>query len=144
MIKAKEFSLPDENGNIVKLSDFLGKWVVFYFYPKDDTPGCTAEACSFRDKTESLRDYGTVVLGVSADTVESHKNFKEKYHLSFTLLSDVNKTAIKDYDALKVKSTARITYLIDPSGIIAKKYPKVDPVAHADEILKDIQYFNIS
>jgi len=145
--KAKEFSLPDENGKIHSLKDYLGKWVVLYFYPKDDTPGCTKEACSFRDSTKDITDLNAVVLGVSADSVASHKKFAEKYHLNFPILSDDSKDVIKTYDAWGIKKfmgrefegVKRTTYLLNPKGEIAKVYENVNPIFHAAEIIKDIQ-----
>lgn len=146
-MRAINFSLPDENGKIHQLKDYLGNWVLLYFYPKDNTPGCTKEACNFRDKMNDLKELGLQVLGVSADTIKSHKKFKEKYHLNFPLLSDEKKEVIKDYQAWGRKSfmgkefegILRISYLIDPQGEIVKKYNRVDPKKHADEVLTDVQ-----
>ncbi|HKZ34904.1 MAG TPA: peroxiredoxin, partial [Patescibacteria group bacterium] len=102
-MKAKDFNLPDENGKYHSLSDYLGKWVVLYFYPKDDTPGCTKEACSFRDHFAELKKYGVVILGISKDSIASHKKFSEKYHLPFPLLSDETKETLKAYGVWGVK-----------------------------------------
>lgn len=148
-MKAKEFNLPDESGKWHKLSGYVGKWVVLYFYPKDDTPGCTKEACGFRDGLHQLEELGVVVLGVSKDSPKSHQKFKEKYHLNFPLLSDEPKEVIRAYEAWGEKSfmgrkffgTLRKTYLIDPSGEVKKIYEKVDPAKHASEILSDVQDF---
>lgn len=148
-MKAKEFNLPDESGKLHQLSDYLGKWVVLYFYPKDDTPGCTKEACEFRDGLHQLEELGVVVLGVSKDSPKSHQKFMEKYHLNFTLLSDESKEVIQAYEAWGEKTfmgrkffgTLRKTYLINPSGEVKKVYEKVDPTKHASEILKDVQDF---
>jgi thioredoxin-dependent peroxiredoxin len=137
-MKATDFSLPDQTGKIHKLSDYKGKWVALYFYPKDDTPGCTKEACGFRDSSLVFKEKGVVVLGVSKDSVASHQKFAEKYHLSFPILSDVEGKVIKDYKAQGI-FTKRITYIINPKGGILKIYKKVDPLIHAGEILKDIQ-----
>ncbi len=145
-MKASDFSLPDQEGKVHKLSDYKGKWIVLYFYPKDDTPGCTTEACNFRDNIKKFQDKGAVILGVSKDSVESHKKFAEKYHLNFTILSDEEKIAIKAYKSWGKKSfmgktfegTLRNTYLIDPQGEIKKVYEKVNPLIHAKEILKDL------
>jgi len=151
-MKASNFSLPDQDGTIHELSDYSGKWVVLYFYPKDDTPGCTKEACSFRDASQEFRDRGVVVLGVSKDSVASHKKFSEKYHLNFPILSDEDKRVIKAYKAWGMKKfmgkefegIIRTTYLINPEGEIAKIYPKVNPLIHAGEVLKDIEEYVIS
>src|SRR3989304_6554179 len=151
-MKASNFSLPDQDGTIHELSDYSGKWVVLYFYPKDDTPGCTKEACSFRDASQEFRDRGVVVLGVSKDSVASHKKFSEKYHLNFPILSDEDKRVIKAYKAWGMKKfmgkefegIIRTTYLINPEGKIPKIYPKVNPLIHAGEVLKDIEEYVIS
>ncbi len=148
-MKAKEFSLPDQTGKMHKLSDYKGKWVVLYFYPKDDTPGCTKEACSFRDSMEVYRNRGVVVIGVSKDSIESHRKFSDKYRLNFPILSDPEKEVIKNYGAWGEKSfmgkkfegTLRNTYLIDPLGKIAKTYKKVNPLIHSGQILKDVGNF---
>lgn len=146
-MKAAEFNLPDENSINHKLSNYLGNWVVLYFYPKDDTPGCTIEACSFRDNLADLKRYGVVVLGVSKDSVKSHKKFSEKYSLNFPILSDESLETIKVYGAYGQKKfmgkifdgVLRKTFLIDKKGMIAKKYNNVSPKDHAKEILKDIK-----
>ena len=145
MRKAPDFTLPDQNGVNHTLSQYLGKWVVVYFYPKDDTPGCTKEACSFRDGREELERNGIVVLGISADSVKSHKKFEEKHNLNFTLLSDPDKTAIHAFNAYGKKKflgkvfdgILRNSYLIDPEGNIAKEYLNVKPQDHAIQILND-------
>mgnify|MGYP005851390431 CR=1 FL=1 len=146
-MKTIDFSLPDENNNFHRLSDYKGQWVLIYFYPKDDTPGCTKEACNFRDKMNDLKKLGIKVLGVSADSVESHKKFKEKHQLNFPLLSDEKKEVIKGYQAWGKKKfmgkefegILRISYLINPKGEIVKKYDKVNPKKHADEVLVDVK-----
>jgi peroxiredoxin Q/BCP len=148
-MKAPDFSLPDQNGDLHRLMDFRGQFVVLYFYPKDDTPGCTVEACSFRDSQEKFREKGIVVLGVSKDTVASHKKFAQKHNLRFTIFSDVEKKVIKQYKAWGQKKflgrtydgTLRKTYLIDKEGNIIKVYEKVSPLTHAAEILQDIEDF---
>src|SRR3989339_1585266 len=122
---APPFSLPDQNGKMQSLTDYSGKKVLLYFYPKDDTPGCTTEACNFRDRLNELKDHGVQVLGVSKDSVDSHKKFAEKFDLNFPLLSDIDGKVIKDYEAQGI-FTKRITYLINPKGEIFKKYEKVD------------------
>lgn len=129
------------------LSQYKGKWIILYFYPKDDTPGCTKEACNFRDSFKDFTDAGVVILGVSKDSVASHKKFVEKYHLQFPLLSDESKEVIKAYGAWGMKKfmgkefegVKRTTTLIGPDGIIQKVYENVNPITHAGQILKDIQ-----
>lgn len=146
-MKAIDFSLYDQNGKIHKLSDYFGKWIVLYFYPKDDTPGCTKEACGFRDNLKILKDIGVIILGISSDSVSSHKKFSEKYNLNFPILSDEKKEVIKKYSAWGKKKfmgrefegILRITYLINPQGEIVKKYEKVKPEQHAGEIIEDIK-----
>lgn len=136
---APDFSLPDQSGKTHKLSDYLGKWVVLYFYPKDETPGCTKEACGFRDIQAEFSKLNTVVLGVSKDSVSSHKKFAEKYHLNFPLLSDESKTTLQAYSAWQVMFVKRITYLINPEGNISKVYSQVDPITHPEQIFTDIK-----
>jgi len=149
-MKAFDFSLPDQNGDLHKLSDYRGQFVILYFYPKDETPGCTVEACSFRDNQEIFKKNGMVILGVSKDTVASHKKFAQKHNLRFTIFSDVEKKVIKKYKAWGVKKfmgrsfegVMRKTYLIDREGNIVKVYDKVNPLTHAEEILKDKEEIN--
>ena len=144
--KAPDFNLQDTTGNIVTLNEFLGKKIVIYFYPKDDTPGCTIEACEIRDNYSIFKEKNVVVLGVSADDIESHKNFTDKFNLPFPLLADVNKNMCANYDVLvdkivhghTVKGITRITFLIDESGIIKKIWNPVEPNGHAEEILNVI------
>jgi peroxiredoxin Q/BCP len=141
--KAPAFSLKNAAGKTVKLSDFKGKKVVLYFYPKDLTPGCTTEACGFRDDYSLLQQHGVEVIGVSADEVASHQKFVEKHSLPFPLLSDPDHTMIEKYGAWVEKSmygkkywgVARITYVIDEEGRIAHAFPKVKPDGHSQEIL---------
>lgn len=141
---APDFDLVDENGTIHKLSDYRGQKVILYFYPKDNTPGCTKEACNFRDHFGALQSFGVKVFGVSKDGQKSHLNFKNKYDLPFTLLSDPEQIVIEKFDALKEPNNAgkrfvkRITYIIDEEGKIMKNYPKVSAADHAETILKDI------
>lgn len=133
--KAPDFSLADQNSKMHKLSDYKGKNVVLYFYPKDDTPGCTKEACSFRDDLSIFTDLNTVVLGVSVDNPESHKKFIEKNNLNFTLLADVEKKVTKLYNTLNiVRISKRHTFLIDKEGIIRQVYTDVDVNQHSKEI----------
>lgn len=144
--KAPYYSLSDQEGKIRTLSDYKGKWIALYFYPKDDTPGCTKEACSFRDNLESLTQKNTVVIGVSADSVMSHKKFAEKHNLTYPLLSDTETKVIISYGAWRIKKfmgreyegILRNTYLINPQGIIKRIYEKVTPQNHAIQIFDDI------
>jgi peroxiredoxin Q/BCP len=141
--KAPPFKAADQDGNSVSLRDFKGQKVVLYFYPKDDTPGCTKEACSFRDGWAKFRRRKVAVLGVSVDDEKSHKKFAEKYSLPFTLLADEDKAIVNAYGVWGEKSLygrtfmgiRRVTYLIDENGRIAAVWPKVKPDGHADEIL---------
>ena len=141
--KAPDFTLPDENGEQVSLSDFAGKKVIVYFYPKDNTPGCTKEACSIRDSFPAITERNSVVLGISADSVESHKKFKEKNNLPFTLLSDPEKEVIKAYGAWGTKKMygkeyegiMRYTYVIGSDGTVEKTFGKVKTAQHGEELL---------
>ena len=143
---APEFSLLDQNGHPCALADFLGKWVVLYFYPKDDTPGCTKEACGFRDGFARFKRRGVVVLGISADSVKKHAKFVEKYELPFLLLADEQKTVVEQYGVWVKKKfmgreymgILRTTFLIDPAGKIAKIYENVKPEGHAEEVLAEV------
>ena len=143
---APDFSLSDQYGRKHKPSDYRGKWVVLYFYPKDDTPGCTKEACAIRDGFGRFEKLRVKVLGVSVDSAASHKKFSEKYDLPFTLLSDEKKKVVKKYGVWRKKrmmgreymGTTRTSFLIDPDGKIAKVYEKVDPAVHATELLRDL------
>lgn len=143
---ASDFALLDQDGIIRKLSDYRKKWVIVYFYPKDDTPGCTKEACNFRDSFHELQAKGVVILGISKDSIASHKKFAKKYDLNFPLLSDEGKKIIKAYNAWGEKKfmkktfevIKRMTYLINPTGKIVKIYEKVKPLTHAKEILADL------
>lgn len=151
-MKAPNFSLPDAEGTIHSLADYLGKWLVLYFYPKDDTPGCTKEACGFRDSRKAFKEKDVAIVGISKDSVASHSKFKKKFDLNFPLLSDESTETIKAYNAWGPKKfmvreffgTLRKTYLIDPKGTIQKVYEKVDPVVHAQEVLSDIQALQAS
>lgn len=150
-MKAKDFELPDQNGKIHKLSDYRGRWVVLYFYPKDDTPGCTKEACNFRDSIDKFQKLGVQILGVSKDSVISHKKFAEKYKLNFPILSDESIEVIKAYKSWGIKKfmgrefegIIRNSYLIDPKGEIKKFYEKVNPLTHSSEILSDIKSLQV-
>lgn len=143
--KAPAFSAQDQFGEHHSLSSHKGKWLLLYFYPKDNTEGCTKEACAIRDTWSDFQDAGITVLGVSADSMKSHASFAKKYSLPFPLLSDPEKTIITSYEAWGTKKMygreyqgiLRISYLIGPNGVIRKTYPKVRPKEHAAEILKD-------
>ena len=137
--QAPEIELPNQDGKIVRLSDFRGRPVVLYFYPKDFTTGCTAEAKDFNEGFEELSSKGVVVLGVSADTVESHKKFKEKLGLKFNLLSDVERKAIKAYGAQAGARTRRMTFIIDKDGRVAYVFSKVTPVGHSKQVLEKLK-----
>lgn len=136
---APEFSLQDHTGTVRTLSEYKGSYLVVYFYPKDNTPGCTKEACMIRDMYDEYAQNGITVLGISKDSPESHVKFKEKYELPFTLLSDPDQSTIQAYGASGTLFNKRITYIIDPEGIIAKVYPNVDPASHAMELLNDLK-----
>lgn len=140
---APEFSLPDQNGRQSHLSDWRGRWVVLYFYPKDDTPGCTEEACHFRDDLQSLKGLGAQVVGISVDDTKSHAAFAQKYHLPFPLLADADATVAKTYGAYSdwflTGFAKRYTFLIDPNGRIAHSYLNVDTSRHSVEIIADLK-----
>ena len=140
---APEFTATTQEGKTVSLSDFCGKDVVLYFYPKDDTPGCTKEACAFRDDFATFKKKGAVVLGVSTDSAKSHARFQEKYKLPFTLLADEDKKIVEAYGVYgqktfmgrKYMGTHRVTFLIGPDGRIRKIWPAVKPTEHTTEVL---------
>jgi len=142
---APEFTLPDQDGKPHGLAEYRGRWVLLYFYPKDDTPGCTTEACTIRDRHASFDAQRVVVLGVSTDSLASHKKFIKKYDLPFPLLADQEKEVVRAYGVWGKKKfmgreytgTKRTSFLIDPNGKIAKIYEDVKPAAHADEVLAD-------
>ena len=145
--KAPSFSLPSSDGGSVSLDAVKGKKVVLYFYPKDDTPGCTKEACSFRDSKDDLNAEGLVVLGVSADDLDSHQQFIDKFHLNFPLLADVDRTCIdaygvwgeREYRGRRYEGVLRKTFLIGEDGTIMKAWHEVEPEGHAQEILQVVQ-----
>ncbi len=145
--KAPTFSLPDQYGVTHTLKQYLGKKVLIYFYPKDDTPGCTTEACNFRDNYQDLSDAGLVILGISKDSVKSHKKFAEKYDLQFPLLADENTAVCQAYDVWGMKKfmgreymgISRVSFLIDEKGYIVKIYDEVKPKEHTQEVAKDIE-----
>lgn len=144
---APAFTLPDQDGTKHTLKDYRGKWVLIYFYPKDDTPGCTKEACALRDEFPAFGKLKAKIFGVSADTVASHKKFATKYKLPFTLLADPEKKMIEAYGVWGKKKfmgreymgIARSSFLINPEGKIVKIYEKVNPLTHADEVLADLK-----
>lgn len=140
---APEFRLQDQNFEWHTLGDYEGQWVVLYFYPKADTPGCTTEACEFRDNIFAYEDIGAAVVGVSLDDVASQKDFAEKYHLPFPLLSDARQEVAETYGVLTsfrgTPVASRQTFLIDPNGRVAKHYAEVDPEAHSAQVLSDLK-----
>ena len=140
---APPFALKDQSGKVHQLSDYSGKWLVVYFYPKDDTPGCTKEACHFRDDIAKLHELGVQVLGISLDSTASHDRFATKFKLPFPLLADDGGAVAKLYDSywsfLFIHVARRHTFIIDPAGRIAKIYRKVDPDTHSAEVIADIK-----
>ena len=140
---APEFELPDQEGQLHSLEDYREQWVVLYFYPKDETPGCTTEACEFRDNIFAFRDLNAQILGVSLDDVESHKAFAENHGLPFPLLADVDGKAATAYGVktrmLGMEVAKRQTFIIAPDGTIAKHYEKVDPSEHSKQVLADLE-----
>jgi peroxiredoxin Q/BCP len=145
--KAPSFRLESTEGGEVSLADFAGKTVVLYFYPKDDTPGCTREACAFRDSQAAIKKAGAVVLGVSPDSVASHEKFRGKYKLNFPLLADPDKAVAKKYGAFgekvmygkKVTGMIRSTFVIDGAGVVRKVFPRVKVDGHADKVLEAVK-----
>lgn len=146
---APDFTLNDQEGVSHSLSEYRGKWVLLYFYPKDDTPGCTIEACTIRDQFKDFSSIGAIVLGVSTDSVKSHKKFSDAYELPFTLLADEHKEVVGQYGVFGEKKfmgrsytgTARTSFLIAPEGKIAKVYKSVKPATHAGEVIADLKAF---
>ena len=144
--KAPDFTLPDQNGNVHSLSDYRGKKVILYFYPKDNTPGCTKQACGFAERYPQFTEKGAVVLGISKDSVASHKKFEEKYGLPFTLLADPELAAIQAYDVWQEKKNygktymgvVRSTYLIDENGKIVKAFEKVKAADNPEQMLGEL------
>lgn len=143
---APEFALPDQDGKSRQLLEWRGKWVVLYFYPKDDTPGCTEEACAFRDDWMQLSAMGAVVVGISIDTAASHKAFAQKHKLPFPLLADERAEVAQKYGAVSdwmvIKLAKRYTFLIDPQGKVAKAYLSVNTSRHSTEIIEDLKQFS--
>ena len=146
---APDFTLSDQSGTAHHLAAYRGQWVLVYFYPKDDTPGCTTEACGLRDRFTEFKKLKAVVLGISVDSVESHKQFADKFKLPFPLLADTQKTVVQAYGVWGERQymgktylgISRTSFLIDPKGKIAKIYPKVKPEEHTDDILKDLTQY---
>ena len=144
--KAPDFTLPDQNGNMHSLSEYRGKKVILYFYPKDNTPGCTKQACGFAERYPQFTEKGAVVLGISKDSVASHKKFEEKYGLPFTILSDPELVAIQAYDVWQEKKNygktymgvVRTTYLIDENGKIVKAFDKVKAADNPEQMLGEL------
>lgn len=144
MQQAPNFRLADQNGNTKTLQDFTGQWLVLYFYPKDDTPGCTAEACSLRDANDELIGLGAQVVGISKDDQDSHRKFKAKHKLNFTLLSDPSGKTIEAYGAWGPKmfgkfGIQRKTFIINPSGEIVKTYGRVTPFGHGEQVVTELK-----
>lgn len=145
--KAPKFELPDQDEKPHKLSDYKGEWLLLYFYPRDNTPGCTIEACTLRDSYPDFKKLKITILGISKDSVKSHSGFAAKHKLPFTLLSDEDKEMQKAYGVWQKKKfmgreymgTQRMSFLIDPKGQIAKIYPNVKPLHHAKEVLEDLK-----
>ncbi len=140
---APSFNLQDQNGEWHTLGDYRGQWLAVYFYPKDDTPGCTTEACNFRDNIYAFKAIGAAVVGISVDDVDSHKEFSDKYKLPFTILADEDGKTAKAYGVLKnymlLKLASRQSFLVNPEGEIVKHYADVDPDKHTDQVLTDIK-----
>lgn len=142
--QAPTFTLPNESGKAVSLADFQGKWVVLYFYPKDETPGCTTEACSMRDSRDELTALGAEVIGVSMDDASSHEKFKTKYNLNFTLLTDKDGKVLREYGAWGKKmfgheGILRKTFIINPEGQVVKVYGRVTPLGHGDQVIAELK-----
>ena len=141
---APQFTLPDPDGKLHMLGQFAGKWVVLYFYPKDDTPGCTIEACSLRDARDELAEHGAEVIGVSKDDASSHEKFKAKHSLNFLLLSDRDGKVIDSYGAwgkkqFGMEGILRKTFIIDPDGMVRKVYGRVTPLGHGEQVLAELK-----
>ncbi len=147
-----QFSLPNQGGNIVSLSDYIGKWVLVYFYPKDNTPGCTIESCSLSSNFPKFSSLEAVILGINTDSVASHRKFHTKYKLAFDLLSDTDKNTVKDFDVWGEKKfmgrtyygVSRTSFLFNPKGELVKRYDNVKPLAHAKEVLDDLEQLHKS
>jgi len=141
---APDFTLPDTSGNVHTLAEYKGKWIVLYFYPKDDTPGCTVEACSLRDARDTLAEMGAEIVGISKDDASSHEKFKAKHSLNFTLLTDLEGTVIESYGAWGKKmygreGILRKTFIINPAGQVLKVYGRVTPMGHGDQVIEELK-----
>lgn len=141
---APDFTLPNQDGKDVRLADYVGKWLVLYFYPKDDTPGCTVQACSFRDARDDIADLDAYVVGVSKDDASSHEKFKAKHSLNFELLSDPDGAVIESYGAWGKKmfgreGIQRKTFIINPDGQVVKVYGRVTPVGHGEQVVEELK-----
>lgn len=141
---APNFTLSDSDGNKHSLADYAGNWVVLYFYPKDDTPGCTVEACSLRDARDTLAELGAEIIGISKDDPSSHEKFKAKHSLNFTLLTDTNGGVIESYGAWGPKmfgkeGILRKTFIIDPTGMVVKVYGRVTPMGHGEAVIEELK-----
>jgi len=141
---APDFTLPDIHGQTHTLKEFAGKWVILYFYPKDDTPGCTTQACSLRDSRDTLADMGAEIVGISKDDANSHEKFKQKYSLNFTLLTDTEAVAINAYGAWGKKmfgkeGILRKTFIINPEGQVVKVYGRATPMGHGEQVVTDLK-----
>jgi len=140
---APDFTLPDVSGNSHSLGDYKGKWIVLYFYPKDDTPGCTTQACSLRDARDTLAEMGAEIIGISKDDANSHEKFKAKYSLNFTLLTDLKGEVIEKYGAWGKKmygreGILRKTFIINPEGQVMKVYGRVTPMGHGEQVIDEL------
>ncbi|MCS7183940.1 MAG: thioredoxin-dependent thiol peroxidase [Patescibacteria group bacterium] len=146
---APDFELLDKDNKVHKLSDYRGEWVLLYFYPKDNTPGCTKQACDIRDNFLEFKKFNCVVIGISTDSIKSHKKFAEKYNLPFILLSDSEKKVVKNYGiwkkrkvmGIQYEGTERTSFLINPEGRIVKIYEKVNPIKHAQIVIDDLKKY---
>jgi len=140
---APGFKLQDQNGDWHDLEDYRGSWLAVYFYPKDDTPGCTTEACNFRDNIHAFKGIGAEVVGISVDDVESHKEFSDKYKLPFVILADEEGTTAEAYGVLRdwklIQIASRQSFIVGPDGVLAKHYEEVDPDTHTEEVLADLK-----
>jgi peroxiredoxin Q/BCP len=147
--KAPDFTLFDESGKSHSLNDYRGKWVVLYFYPKDDTPGCTIEACSLRDARDDLEDLGAEIIGISKDDANAHEKFKAKHSLNFTLLSDHEAGVINAYGAwgkkqFGMEGILRKTFIINPKGFVVKVYGRVTPIGHGEQVIEELKRLQAS
>jgi len=141
---APDFTLPDVSRNSHSLGDYKGKWIVLYFYPKDDTPGCTTQACSLRDARDTLAEMGAEIIGISKDDANSHEKFKAKYSLNFTLLTDLEGEVIEKYGAWGKKmygreGILRKTFIINPEGQVMKVYGRVTPMGHGEQVIDELK-----